>query len=259
MQRENVTVRRPGRRRGPAIAGRSKIRASLQSSSRQPFSASAVRRKLFHRSRNVRDDPVPPARPGRRIRIVRREDKTLGAFRRAFPSQMRRTVAARVAHSLEHLSLGHPSTLFEIVTPQAKTHPSSPFKLSPRASRVDRLAKPHGKTTRRQELDFSPFDSSRMSESEKPRWKSRHNSLAGLASHEAGDRFPLHVYSHRTRRRHVHLRHGGTHYCNQLRKWFGGNVHLRSSRQSRRPFGGNRRRRGRNVHLYPEPCRASIW
>src|SRR5579883_2359591 len=87
-------------------------------------------------SGNINNDPVPPTGAGRSIGVVAGYDKTLRPLGSTIPGEMRRTISTRIPHPVEHLSLRHSLSIFQIVAPKAKAHDSSSRIASMASDRV---------------------------------------------------------------------------------------------------------------------------
>src|SRR6266566_5083560 len=117
---EDVMMGRPRRWCRSAIAGLTEVCTRLYCSSGQILAATGARRQLLHGGWNIGDNPMPPSRTGRGIGIVTRYHEALGSFRRAFPSQMGRSIAARITHPVENLRLGHSLPILKIIARKPK-------------------------------------------------------------------------------------------------------------------------------------------
>src|SRR6185437_7259128 len=123
MDREDVAMRLARRRSRSAIACLAKIRACLHRSTRKtPLPAAAAARQLLHRGRNIGHDPMPPARAGRRIRIVQAHHEALGAARRIGPLQVWGEIGPVMAHAVEHVRLGHRVPILDVVADESESH-----------------------------------------------------------------------------------------------------------------------------------------
>src|SRR5262249_49106111 len=120
---EDISMWRTRRRRSTAISRRAEIGAALNRAVRQlGLAASGAAGKLRHACRNIGNDPVPPARAGRSIGIIHRDDEALGTCRRAAPGEVRREVSTGIAHAAEDLRLRQALAIGDIVAAQFEGH-----------------------------------------------------------------------------------------------------------------------------------------
>lgn len=101
---EDIVVRFVAyRRTSPAKPRLAVIRTRLQSPGGQGAGTAYVRCKSAHRLRDIDDDPMPPSRTRRSVRIVERHREALRARGRITPCDCGRMVSARAAETIENV------------------------------------------------------------------------------------------------------------------------------------------------------------
>src|SRR5581483_8853162 len=95
------------RRARAAVPWRTEVGLALHRAGRRESLVDVARPcdELRHIWGHVEDQPVPPAAPGWRVRIVDGHGKALRLFRGAFPPQLGRHVAAVAAETFVHMLL----------------------------------------------------------------------------------------------------------------------------------------------------------